>query len=123
MTRLCAALCVAQKHGFPLPDSGRVFPDTTEAEDDKTCIDVCAEFAGQQDCQTRCVRRVAGTHKPAGLARPTDADAPAFFIHLTEPPPTRSMRAERHVRWHSAPHATGCVHALLAVMTLCHRRR
>lgn len=48
---------VAQKHNLPLPDSGRVFPDT-EAEEDKTCIDVCAEFAGQQDCQTRCVRRV-----------------------------------------------------------------
>jgi hypothetical protein len=60
-------LCVPQKHGFPLPDSGRVFPDTTEAEDDKTCIDVCAEFAGQQDCQTRCVRRVAEEHSP-GLA-------------------------------------------------------
>jgi hypothetical protein len=24
----------------------------------QVCIDVCADFAGQQDCQTRCVRRV-----------------------------------------------------------------
>ncbi len=56
-----AALCLsrgAQKHGLPQPESGRVFPDTA-GEESKTCIDVCAEFAGQQDCQTRCVRRAA----------------------------------------------------------------
>ena len=67
-----------QKHGFPLPDSGRVFPDTTEAEDNKTCIDVCAEFAGQQDCQTRCVRRVR-EHTRACCAL-SDADASRILV-------------------------------------------
>ena len=47
-----------QKFGLPGPESGRVFLDTA-GEESKTCIDVCAEFAGQQDCQTRCVRCVA----------------------------------------------------------------
>lgn len=51
-----AAAPSSQRHGLPAPESGRVFPDTA-GEESKTCIDVCAEFAGQQDCQTRCVRR------------------------------------------------------------------
>ena len=60
LTRGVARHGAPQRHGLPLPDSGRVFPDTA-GEESKTCIDVCAEFAGQQDRQTRCVRRDPGT--------------------------------------------------------------
>mmetsp|Transcript_15100 Transcript_15100/g.20835 ORF Transcript_15100/g.20835 Transcript_15100/m.20835 type:complete len:183 (+) Transcript_15100:254-802(+) len=47
----------ARKHGLPCPNS----TSTAEAKgggkgQKKTCIDVCAEFGGVQDCQTRCVK-------------------------------------------------------------------
>ena len=54
---LPARALYAQKRGLPLPDSGRIFADGDAAgAGGRTCVDVCAEFAGIQDCQTRCVR-------------------------------------------------------------------
>mmetsp|Transcript_8719 Transcript_8719/g.32613 ORF Transcript_8719/g.32613 Transcript_8719/m.32613 type:complete len:205 (+) Transcript_8719:897-1511(+) len=40
-------------HGLPLPGSGRI---TSGAGPDQknTCVDVCSEFTGVRDCQTRC---------------------------------------------------------------------
>jgi hypothetical protein len=101
----------AQKHGLPGPESQRVFLDTA-GEESKTCIDVCAEFAGQQDCQTRCVRRVRRRVAACldGL-RTALADARHFERsmltcnphHLSlarhaEPLRTRSTRAERRAK-------------------------
>ena len=47
----------AAKQGLPAPDSTSAAGDKDALGDKKkTCIDVCAEFGGVQDCQTRCVR-------------------------------------------------------------------
>ena len=45
----------AALHNLPLPGSGRVTPDAG-ADQKNTCVDVCAEFTGIRDCQTRCAR-------------------------------------------------------------------
>ncbi len=45
----------ATLHNLPLPGSGRVTPDAG-ADQKNTCVDVCAEFTGIRDCQTRCAR-------------------------------------------------------------------
>ena len=42
----------ATAHGLPAAGSGRVTVDA-KANEKNTCIDVCAEFTGTQDCQTR----------------------------------------------------------------------
>lgn len=45
----------AALHNLPLPGSGRVTSDAS-ADQKNTCVDVCAEFTGIRDCQTRCAR-------------------------------------------------------------------
>mmetsp|Transcript_33915 Transcript_33915/g.83173 ORF Transcript_33915/g.83173 Transcript_33915/m.83173 type:complete len:181 (-) Transcript_33915:117-659(-) len=55
---LKARVKYANQHGLPAPGSGRV-SDDAKANEKNTCIDVCAEFTGTQDCQTRCVKNVA----------------------------------------------------------------
>ena len=47
-----------QAHNMPIPGSDRMTADATN-DTKNTCIDVCAEFTGTQDCQTRCVRNPA----------------------------------------------------------------
>lgn len=46
----------AKKHSLPLPDTTSAAGSKDTGGAKKTCIDVCAEFGGVQDCQTRCVR-------------------------------------------------------------------
>jgi len=89
-----------QRHGLPAPDSGVVFADGTDAADEtsKTCIDVCAEFAGQQDCQTRCVRCAPVPLQLRRTAEPRRAGTRR----------TRSTRAGKRAKPPSAPPATGC---------------
>ena len=89
-----------QRHGLPLPDSGRVFPDTA-GEESKTCIDVCAEFAGQQDRQTRCVRRELSL-------QPRRSQSWSAHVTFAGKRRTGSSPAEKRARWHSALHVTGC---------------
>ena len=43
----------ASLFGLPLPGSGRV-TDTAKSDSKNTCVDVCAEFTGVTECQTRC---------------------------------------------------------------------
>lgn len=49
----------AKKQGLPAPDSTLSADSKDKPGQKKTCIDVCAEFGGVQDCQTRCVRSEA----------------------------------------------------------------
>lgn len=53
----------AKKHSLPLPDTTSAAGSKDTGGAKKTCIDVCAEFGGVQDCQTRC----AASHGHAGL--------------------------------------------------------
>lgn len=46
----------AKKQGLPVPDMSSASDSKDKHGQKKTCIDVCAEFGGVQDCQTRCVR-------------------------------------------------------------------
>lgn len=47
----------AKKFGLPSPSDPSPSADYPDKQGQKkTCIDVCAEFGGTQDCQTRCVR-------------------------------------------------------------------
>jgi len=90
---LCAIeLTQAQKHSLPAPDSRRVFLDTEGAAEGRTCVDVCADFAGQQDCQTRCVRRASNC-----------ASRPLPLTPSAEPSQTSSLLAEKRARC-AAPH-------------------
>ena len=43
----------ASLFGLPLPGSGRV-TETAKSDSKNTCVDVCAEFTGVTECQTRC---------------------------------------------------------------------
>mmetsp|Transcript_61341 Transcript_61341/g.194221 ORF Transcript_61341/g.194221 Transcript_61341/m.194221 type:complete len:188 (-) Transcript_61341:50-613(-) len=47
----------AKKHGLPPPAQRAEVEEALDKQGvKKTCIDVCSEFNGVQDCQTRCVR-------------------------------------------------------------------
>ena len=57
-------------------------------------MDVCAEFAGQQDCQTRCVRRVARLASPIAAFLRSPRCFSSLLTRHTELLPTRSSLAE-----------------------------
>lgn len=42
----------AKKQKLPVPGK----EDLSSTDSKKVCIDVCSEFSGVQDCETRCVR-------------------------------------------------------------------
>mmetsp|Transcript_17062 Transcript_17062/g.32653 ORF Transcript_17062/g.32653 Transcript_17062/m.32653 type:complete len:179 (+) Transcript_17062:270-806(+) len=56
---LSSRIWYAKKQGLPAPDSTLSADSKDKPGQKKTCIDVCAEFGGVQDCQTRCVRSEA----------------------------------------------------------------
>ena len=60
----------AQKHSLPLPDTTSAAGSKDIAGAKKTCIDVCAEFGGVQDCQTRCVHLTDMRFAPPSYAKP-----------------------------------------------------
>ena len=53
MVGLATRQAYSQKVGLPAPSTPG---NAGEQEPDTTCIDVCAEYAGKRECQTRCVR-------------------------------------------------------------------
>ncbi|GHP07481.1 hypothetical protein PPROV_000622300 [Pycnococcus provasolii] len=46
----------AKVNGLPQPRPGVAAGASTSDGKERTCIDVCSEHSGVQDCQTRCVR-------------------------------------------------------------------